>query len=324
MPIWKQKLLSRLLRDDNPDDAGGGDGDHLQREQEIEAARQGWVPKHKFKGPEEQWKDAATFLQVGRETKSGMQKEINALKQQLQDFQGTAKQFAEFQQRQIEQRDAEIADLIKDLKRLERTAIRDGDDNQAEAIADRIELLNEERTNTKKQLSGAKQDGKPEFGPGSGNTDPRKGPVDPKVGIDEQGNTENPLLLEWISDGNQWMRDNPSMRAYAFETANEIITSGEQRRGRPFLDLLREKMEEAFPRYFGEGKGNPNDRGSIGASGGGRSGGGGGNYTEADLPEADREIMRMGIKQGWTTKEKFLKSYFSEAPRIHRTEAKSK
>jgi len=325
MSILLQKLLARRFREGDADaDAGGGggDADALQREQELEASRQGWVPKHRFKGPQEQWKDAATFLQVGRETKSGLTAEINRLKSELEDFKGTAKQFADFQQRQIEQRDTEITGLIRDLKRQQREAIRDGNDDHADAIEDRIELLNEERGNVKQQLEATKQkDTPPKFGPGSGNTDPSKGPIDPKVGIDpDSGYTENPVMLAWISDGNEWMRDNKAMRAYCFETANEMIQSGEQARGAAFLKILRGKMEEAFPRYFGEGRSNPTDRGSVGGSGS-RSVGGGG-HSKHDLPAEDLQMMELGIRQGWTTEEKFLKNYFQEGPRIHKTTAK--
>jgi hypothetical protein len=321
MSILMQKLLARRFRNEEIDDVGGasgGDADALQREQELEASRQGWVPKHKFKGPEDQWKDASTFLRVGRETKSGLQSEINRLKTQLSEFQGTAKQFAEFQQKQIEQRDAEIASLIKDLKRQEREAIREGNDEHADAISDRIELLTEERGNLKKAPSD--EGGKPQYGPGSGNTDPSKGAIDPKHGIDENGYTENPALLNWISDGNQWMRDSRPMREYAFATANELIQAGETARGPAFLKILREKMEEAFPRYFNEGRSNPTDRGSVAGSGSHNRASSG--RSKSDLPPEDLAMMELGIRQGWTTEEKFLKNYFSEGPRIHKTAAK--
>ena len=47
-------------------------------------------------------------------------------------------------------------------------------------------------------------------------------------------------------------------------------------------------------------------------------------YTVNDLPEADRELMKVGIRQGWTTEATFIKNYFDDAPHIHRTAEKKK
>lgn len=316
MSIALQKLLKRLHNDDPDGDdgsqgTGGDDSSALRREQELEASRHGWVPKNKFKGPQEQWKDASTFLRDGQNFKGALQARLDKAERELAEFKGTAKQFAEFQQRQIEQRDSELEGLRKDLRRQQREAIRDGDDATADAIDDRIELIDEERGTVRKQLEDAKRK-KPE--------DAGTGTVDPAQGIDENGHTTNPVLLSWIADGNDWMQNSKPMREYSFAIAAELIQGGETRRGRAFLELIREKMEEAFPRYFGEGRGDPSSRGNL-SEGGGR-GGSGGNRSVDDLPREDRDLMELGIRQGWTTKETFLKNYFSEGPRVHRTAQK--
>lgn len=318
MSIALQKLLKRLHNDDvdgNDGSQGGGGGDdQIRREQELEASRHGWVPKSKFKGPQEQWKDAATFLKDGQNFKGALQARLDKAERELAEFKGTAKQFAEFQQRQIEQRDAELSDLRKDLKRQQREAIRDGDDATADAIDDRIELIDEERDTVRKQREAVKQNK-------SGDDEQRgTGTVDTSQGIDENGYTTNPVILEFIGDGNEWLRDNKAMRDYSFSIANDLIQGGEKRRGSAFLALIREKMEEAFPRYFGEGRTDPGARGSLNEGGG--SGRSSSSHSEADLPLEDLEMMRLGIRQGWTTKETFLKNYFSEGPRVHRTAEK--
>lgn len=317
MSILMQKLFKSLRQeaDEGGEGSGGGseagNGDeNLQREQEVEASRKGWVPKHKFKGPEGQWKDAATFLRDGESFKGAMQGEISRLKRELEEFKGTAKQFAEFQQRQIEQRDSEISNLTRDLKRQQREAIRNGDDEAADAIEDRIAILDEERRTTKSQLKDTK--------PNEQATTPTADPMS----VDEHGNTQNPVILAWVADGNQWFQQDKKMRDYAFGIANELIQGGETRRGRPFLDAIAEKMAEAFPLKFGEGRSDPTRRGSMTESG--RSSSGSGNYTKNDLPEEDRRLMELGIRQGWTTEANFVKNYFAESqgPRTHRTPAK--
>lgn len=289
-------------------DVGDGGGDHnenLQREQELEASRKGWIPKHKYSGPEGNWKDAATFLADGKKFNGRLQDEIAGLKRDLSEFKGTAKQFADFQQRQIEARDTQISDLVRDLKRQQREAIRDGNDEAADAIDDRIEILNDERATVKQQIEKTKQ------APNS---------KSPSTVIDDEGNTSDPVVRAWIDNGNQWFNDSKPMRDYCFALANEAIAAGETRRGLPFLELMREKMEEAFPMKFAA-KGDPTARGNMNESGGS---GGGRSHTAADLPDEDRELMKLGIRQGWTSEATFLKNYFSDEPHKHQTAEKKK
>ena len=285
---------------------GEGHDDNLQREQEVEASRKGWIPKHKYSGPEGKWKDAATFLADGAKFNGRLQEELASVKRELSEFKGTAKQFSDFQQRQIEARDGQIGDLVRDLKRQQREAIRDGNDEAADAIDDRIEILNDERATVKQQIEKTKQA-------------PSKSPSQV---IDDDGNTNDPVVRAWIDEGNQWFNDSKPMRDYCFALANDALASGETRRGRPFLDLMREKMEEAFPLKFAK-KGDPTTRGNMTEAGGGGSSNGR-SHSVNDLPEADRELMKTGIRQGWTTEATFLKNYFSDEPHIHRSPEKKK
>jgi hypothetical protein len=292
-------------------DAGNNDHDEsIVREQELEASRKGWQPKHKYKGPEGGWKDAATFLADGAKYNSRLQDELAQVKRELADFKGTAKQFADFQQRQIEARDAQINDLVRDLKRQQREAIRNGDDDAADAIDDRIGILQDEHQKVKSDLEKTKQPGDPQAA--------NRPPV-----VNEDGTTSDPVVTAWIEDGNTWFRESRPMREYAFATANELMSAGETKRGRAFLDLIREKMEEAFPLKFQNSRNDPTRRGNMTEAG---SGGSGGNrtYTVNDLPEADRELMKVGIRQGWTTEAQFVKNYFDDAPHVHRTAEKKK
>jgi len=283
-----------------------GHDENIQREQELEASRRGWIPKHKYTGEEGKWKDAATFLADGAKYNRNLQSELATVKKQLAEFQGTAKEFAAFQQRQIEARDSQIGELVRDLKRQQREAIRDGNDDMADSIEDRLDILNDERANVKQQIEKQKQTPAGD-----------RPPV-----VDENGNTSDPVVRAWIDNGNQWFNESKPMRDYCFALANEAIAAGETKRGLPFLNLMREKMEEAFPMKFKKA-GDPTARGNMSESGGGGSGDGR-TYTVNDLPEADRELMKTGIRQGWTTESTFLKNYFSDEPHVHRTAPKKK
>ena len=289
-------------------DAGDNSGhdENIQREQELEASRRGWIPKHKYTGEEGKWKDAATFLADGAKYNRNLQTELATVKKQLAEFQGTAKDFAAFQQRQIEARDSQIGELVRDLKRQQREAIRDGNDEMADSIEDRLDILNDERANVKQQIEKTKQ-------APAGDSPPV---------VDENGNTNDPVVRAWIDNGNQWFNESEPMRNYCFALANEAIAAGETKRGLPFLNLMREKMEEAFPMKFKKA-GDPTARGSMTEAGGG-GGGDGRSYSVNDLPEADRELMKTGIRQGWTTESTFLKNYFSDEPHVHRTAPKKK
>ena len=289
-------------------DAGDNSGhdENIQREQELEASRRGWIPKHKYTGEEGKWKDAATFLADGAKYNRNLQTELATVKKQLAEFQGTAKEFAAFQQRQIEARDSQIGELVRDLKRQQREAIRDGNDEMADSIEDRLDILNDERANVKQQIEKTKQ-------APAGDSPPV---------VDENGNTNDPVVRAWIDNGNQWFNESEPMRNYCFALANEAIAAGETKRGLPFLTLMREKMEEAFPMKFKKA-GDPTARGSMTEAGGG-GGGDGRSYSVNDLPEADRELMKTGIRQGWTTESTFLKNYFSDEPHVHRTAPKKK
>jgi len=312
MSILMQKLFRRLHEEQSEDGGAGGGGEitefsaaELARATELEASRKGWIPKHKYTGPEGKWKTAEQFLADGANFTKNLQGELARVKQELAEFKGTAKQFAEFQQRQIEERDSQITSLISDLRRQQRQAIRDGDDDTADAIDGRIDVLTEEQRRTKETIEKAKN------------------PQQPSASVvNEDGTTSDPVVSAWIEDGNQWFRENARMRAYCFQYANELIAGGEKARGAAFLEKLTDHMKEAFPRHFDKEASHNTGRGSMHESG--RSGGNQNSYSEADLPSEDRALMELGIKQGWTTKEKFLKNYFSEDRHVHKTTAKTK
>ena len=61
----------------------------LQQEQEAEASRKGWIPKHRYTGDPEKWKDAATFLSSGVKFTQRLQDELGQVKKELAEFKGT-------------------------------------------------------------------------------------------------------------------------------------------------------------------------------------------------------------------------------------------
>lgn len=258
-----------------------------------EASRKGWVPKDKYKGDPAKWVDAKTFIDRGERFTKNLQREIEGLKSKIESFEGTKKQFVKFHEEQIAKKDTELREAITALRVQRTQAIREGEDDLAVTLEDRIDLLKGEQTKLKDIPK--EQDPAPAA----------SGP-----------NPNDPVLLEWIDDGNQWFHDDPKLRDYAIAIGQELVTGGETLRGRKFLDKVRARMAEEFPRKFAApaNKARPLPTGESGSSGGSSSSSG---KSERDLPPADLALMKQFISEGWTTKDKFLKEYFS-GNRTHR------
>lgn len=289
------ELDTLLPVDHEPADEGGSasnDAPGPDASVVAEATRKGWVPKDQYKGDPDKWVDAAKFVDRGNKFAKNLQREVNDLKQKLADFEGTKQQFIKFTEQQMAAKDAELKDAIAALRIQRSAATRDGDDELAITLEDRIDVLKGQREEVKKLPEQVAQ-------------------ADTKVNMDD------PVLTDWIEDDNEWFRDDEKLREYAVALGNELVKTGENvvdgktLRGRKFLDLVRSRMEEEFPRRFKKSTSGAGGRTDpvAGASGGGAARTGG--KTEADLTPADRAIMRDLIKGGYTTKEKFLTSYFS-------------
>ena len=265
------------------------------KEAELEASKRGWVPKSKWvaSGKEaNQWVDAQTFNKRGEQFNKNLQTEVAQLKNKLAEFEGSARAFAEFQKGLLAQKDAELQTALRQLRLQHKEAIRNGDDDEALELEDKIDAA---RASAKAVIAEV------------------KAPVaDPNVKV------ENPVLDEWVEDGNQWFQENEKLRRYAVALGDQMIAAGEPDRGRKFLDKVAAKMREEFPKSFRAPKSGerPNDRvnggsGGSGGAGGSSSGSSFNGKTSRDLPPADRALMRQFIAEGMYTEESYLKSYFS-------------
>jgi len=262
---------------------------------EALAAKKGWVPKEKFKGPAEQWVDAETFLDRGANFSATLKSELAAVRAELEAFKGTAKAFAEFQASILAQKDAELRSVITDLRKQKSMATREGDDDLVIEIEDRIALLKEEAATVKTTVQEE--------------TLVAKSP-EPTV-----TDFEHPVIAEWISEGNEWFRDDKKLYDYAIAVGNELVKADSNLRGRKLLDRVRLEMEQEFPRRFkamATSQGQPqNPVNSASRSAGTRTPTIPGGKSERDLPAEDLRLMKQFIKEGWVTKDKFLADYFT-------------
>lgn len=260
----------------------------VTRSAELEAGRKGWVPRDQYKGDAAKWVDAKTFLERGERFTANLQREIADLKGKVASFEGTKAAFTKFHEELMAKKNTEIKAAISALRVQRSEAIGDGEHEVAVEIEDRIELLRGQQ----KELEEA--------------------PPPEQKAAEESPKADapivDPVILEWIDDGNKWFDEDPKMRSYAIAIGDEMIKNGETVRGRKFLDKVAATMREEFPRKFREKEAIPplhhveaDDNTPRGKAG----------KTEKDLPPEDLALMRQFIKEGWTTKDKFLKSYFA-------------
>jgi hypothetical protein len=263
---------------------------------EAQATRQGWTDKAHFKGDPKKWVDAKTFIERGERFAKNLENEVDALRKKMAEFEGTKAAFKKFHEETIARKDEELKTTIAALRVQRSEAQSYGEHDTVVALEDRIDLLKTQQ----KELNA---------------------PVEAQPSNEQVADAakNDPVLLEWVEDGNTWFNDDPKLRQYALNLGENLIKSGEAARGRAFLDKVGELMRRDFPRYFRTEASSSNlanatsasTTGSGAQAGGGKTGVGAAGKTERDLPKEDLDLMRQFIKEGWTTKEKFLSSYFS-------------
>lgn len=269
-----------------------------ERDYEYEASHKGWKPESEYTGPDGKWVDAKTFVERGERFTKKLESEIDTLKRQVQAFEGTKAQFRKFFDDQMSKRDKEHADAIQSLRLQRSQATREGDDELALQLEDRIEATRKQQQALKDEATAA--------------ADERTEGVSASV-----GNEPNSVLDEFIADGNDWFKNDEVLAKHAIAVGKQFRQQGEKAIGRKFLELVKEQVRADFPRRFKEldaTTATPQRQsaaGSAGRAGTGNSDSATGGKTERDLPPEDLAVMRQFIKDGLYTKETFLKSYFS-------------
>lgn len=268
---------------------------------EVVASRYGWVPKDKYRGNPDNWKPADQFMDDGLKFNKNIKRELDQVKASLAENNRVGQAFAKFHEEAMAKKDQEIKDAIAETRRQLRVAVREGNDDLAETLEAREELLREEQANLKAQK-----------------VEP---PTSNVIKPDGSPNEENLVLTEWIEDGNMWFRENVKLRNHAISLGQQMRAAGDTTTGRRFLDAVAQQMREDFPRHFAKKDDPPPPRADQVETGTGRSDTGRTGITVHDLPAEDLKLMREFIAKGWTTQEKFLANYASGGKRTHRTKS---
>jgi hypothetical protein len=274
----------------------GGEKPSGGRDYEYEASRKGWKPESEYQGTPGKWVDAKTFIERGDRFTGKLESEIARLQAQVAAFDGTKKQMKTFFERELVKQQKEHSDAINALRLQRSQAIRDGDDELSLELEDRIEATRKQAaalaTETKELEAGAT----------------------PAAAATITLPQDNAVLNEWIEDGNDWIRNDETLREHAITVGKQLRSNGEKAIGRKFLEIVAEQVRSDFPRRFkalaatGEkpvSTGSGSNRNANTPSDGYQG------KTERDLPPEDLAIMRQFVKEKLYTKEEFLKSYFS-------------
>ena len=257
-----------------------------------EASGQGWVPKEKFRGKEEDWVDAETFVKRGREilpilrkNNENLLKELNHTKESLKEFRQTAEEFKKFQKESYQKKASDLEAQIVQLKVARSQAITDGDGQRVTAMDDVIDGL---KVEAKEARDNAK--------------------IETRTTVAQP--TVDPRLQEWLNN-NEWFGKESRITKMANSIGEDLREKNPGLMGDAFLAKLDEALAEEFPERFGANKGEkrtPNYQTESGANRGRSVGSGKKSY--ANLPDDAKAACDRYIKQGlMKTREEYVQEY---------------
>lgn len=268
------------------------DGEDQQNEskeqdtQYVEEARlQGWVPKEEFRGSEDDWIDAETFVRRGKEINPILKKnnerllrELEQTKRQMNEFRTAAEEFKQFQKDHYERKTVELETEIRMLREKKKEAISSGDGELAVQIDDRIDELKEEKASTKY-------------------TEPT-----PK----ETQQQMAPEVEAWVSR-NPWYAQNARLAQITNVIAEELRQTKPWLSGDTFFQELDLALEETIP---AEKMGRGRNRSPVEGASRNNTSPSGGKKAYDSLPPEAKQACDMFVKQGLMTREEYLKQYF--------------
>jgi len=257
-----------------------------------EAESQGWVPKDRFRGNEQDWVDADTFVKRGREilpilrkNNENLMKDLNSTKEQLKEFRQAAEEFKTFQRDAYERKASDYEKRIQEIKDSRAQAISDGDGQKVNALDDALDEAKENFKEAKQAVKDVISTKEPEEAPTS---------IDPNLQV-------------WL-DRNTWFGQDKRMTSMVNGIGESLRLEFPGLKGQPFLDKLDEVLQEEFPGKFGGAKKSPGS--SRVESGSGRmSRSGGGSQSYDNLPADAKAACDRFVKQKLMTREQYVSDF---------------
>lgn len=256
---------------------------------ESEARLFGWVPKEEFRGGEENWVDAETFVKRGKELnpilrannerlKKELAEERDKHNKELAEIKQTAEEFKKFQKEAFERKQEQLKKEIDELKQQRKEAIKEGDGDLVVEIEDKLEELKEEQAK------------KPE--------PPAEPPKQAETQLD-------PSLSEWL-DRNKWYGQDVETTEIVNGMGAAIRRQFPDLVGKKFLEKLDERLQQRFPDLYE----NPSKAQTNVDSSTTRSGSSSKKKSYENLPNDAKAACDKFVKQGlFKSREEYVELY---------------
>lgn len=277
-------------------DSGAGEEQQspgIDPKTEYEARMFGWVPREEFRGSDDDWVDAETFVKRGKEINPILRKNNEILMHKLEEksreiegIKASVEEFKKFQKEAFERKQQEYEVQIAELKTRKKEAIAEGNGDLVVDIDDQIDAIKEEqkaaKQETKENIQEFQQQAKEQ----------------------QQQFTADPELMSWLNR-NQWFGSDVEMTDVANGLGAAVRKQFPHLSGREFLDKLDEKVAEYFPHKFTKSRGS-----AVDSTGNVRGGSGGGKKSYDNLPKDAQEACDRFIKNGWIkNRQEYLDNY---------------
>lgn len=181
-----------------------------ERDFEKEARADGWVPKEDWKGAEDKWTEAQTFVERGEKISGILKGKIGRLEERIENLTSSNAEFKQYTDKQL---DKERKSHKLEVERLEgerAQAITDGDGQAAVRVEREIRDLGE-----------------------------------PQQPLD--ATAHNQMAQSWASE-NKWYATNQKLQGYADGIAERIVQQGYT--GQAYFNELTRQVKETFPEDF--------------------------------------------------------------------------
>lgn len=195
----------------------GGEQQNVPQYTEIQlkAIEQGWIPKEEFDGDPSEFIDAPEFVRRG-ELFQKIEKQSKELKAVRQALDALAKHHSKVKEMEYER-------ALKSLKDARKTAMREGETEQALALEEKIEEIQTEKQRVVAESQNVAQ-----------------------VDVEED-DTYTPQFEAWVSR-NSWYETNRVMRKTADALGKEFHAAGHS--PAEVLDLVEKEIKKEFKHKF--------------------------------------------------------------------------
>lgn len=253
-----------------------GTEEHIETDQgrdyEGEARRMGWVPKDEFRGDDNRWVDAETFVERGENELPILRERLRAQDRKMKDMQSTMKQFAEHH-KNTEQKAYERA--LANIQKKQMEAVKDGD-------VEEYSRLDQERSNLQSN---------------------------PPKNIDVPEDNGPPMEVQEWQAKNTWFDKDPELQAYAVHMHGYLQQTRPNMSLEQNLSEVTKEVKKRFPDKFVNPR---RSQASAVEGDSQAPGGNSGKKSYRDLPAEAKAACDNFVKQGLLTREAYIKDYFGE------------